>query len=231
MPATTLSVLKPSVNNLTAPASSSAPPGAGLRGGSTSGARKSTPEFLSKDPALTSTPLLEEGGPCPSGSHVGELRDHAVPVQQAHGAGLVVPDRSGPEGDGGQRDVLSWSERCIRSSPGPPTRPSASLSTPARSGRSRPTTSSRPRPSVTLQAALCRTARGLSTGSSSTASRPSAVTSRRSLRHPRLAATLEFLQAIRLSVPGVDHRVHGGHGERQRWATPTASRPPTCAVS
>ena len=46
----------------------------------------------------------------------------------------------------------------------------------------------------------------------------------------RLAATLEFLRADRLRLPAVGRGVHGARWSR-RSATPTASRPATCAAS
>ena len=101
MAANTLSILKPSVNNLTArifvraagldfeeldvwgkttragvPGEGPGPPDADARGGGTA-ARIA----------------------------LGELRDHAVPLQHAR-ARPVLPDRSGRAGDGRQRDVL-----------------------------------------------------------------------------------------------------------------------------
>ena len=79
MATNTLSILKPSVNNLTARIFVRA---AGLEfEESDVWGKKSTPEFLAKDPADL-TPLLEEDG-LPQGRALGELRDHAVPVQQA----------------------------------------------------------------------------------------------------------------------------------------------------
>ncbi len=45
------------------------------------------------------------GGGSAEGRALGELRDHAVPLQQARPRSLL-PDRSGRAGDGGQRDVL-----------------------------------------------------------------------------------------------------------------------------
>ena len=79
MPANTLSILKPSVNNLTARIFVRA---AGLEFEELDvWGKKSTPEFLAKDPADL-TPLLEEEG-LPQRRALGELRDHAVPLQQA----------------------------------------------------------------------------------------------------------------------------------------------------
>ena len=79
MATNTLSILKPSVNNLTARIFVRA---AGLDFEEVDvWGKKATPEFLSKDPADL-TPLLEEEGPAAGGA-LGELRDHAVPLQQA----------------------------------------------------------------------------------------------------------------------------------------------------
>ncbi len=77
--------------------SSSAPPGSTSRR-STSGARRRRPEFLAKDPAHL-TPMLEEDG-LPQRLALGELRDHAVPLQQAR------PRRSFYPTDPGERAMV-----------------------------------------------------------------------------------------------------------------------------
>ena len=101
MAANTLNILKPSVNNLTARIFVRA---AGLDFEEVDvWGKTTTPEFLAKDPAHL-TPMLEEAG-LPAGLAVGELRDHAVPLQQARPRPLL-PDRPGRAGDGRQRDVL-----------------------------------------------------------------------------------------------------------------------------
>ena len=79
MAANTLNILKPSVNNLTARIFVRA---AGLDFEELDvWGKTTTPEFLAKDPAHL-TPMLEEDGPA-ARLAVGELRDHAVPLQQA----------------------------------------------------------------------------------------------------------------------------------------------------
>ena len=75
----TLSILKPSVNNLTARIFVRAA-GLDFEEGDVWG-KTTTPEFLAKDPADL-TPMLEEAGSA-EGRALGELRDHAVPLQQA----------------------------------------------------------------------------------------------------------------------------------------------------
>ena len=92
MAANTLSILTPSVNNLTARIFVRAA-GLDFEEQSTSGARRTTPEFLAKDPAHL-TPMLEEAGPA-ARLAVGELRDHAVPLQQARAATSFYPQDPG----------------------------------------------------------------------------------------------------------------------------------------
>ena len=85
MATNTLSILKPSVNNMTVRILARA---ADLDFEELDvWGKKSTPEFLAKDPADL-TPLLEEAG-LPKGVALGELRDHAVPVQQARARPLL----------------------------------------------------------------------------------------------------------------------------------------------
>ena len=74
-----------------------------LRGGRRLGQDERRPSSCAKDPAHL-TPMLEEAGPA-ARLAVGELRDHAVPLQQARPR-PVLPDRPGRAGDGRQRDVL-----------------------------------------------------------------------------------------------------------------------------
>ena len=79
MSAITLNILKPSVNNLTVRIFVRA---AGLDFEEVDvWGKTGTPEFLAKDPAHL-TPMIEEEG-LPRGHAVGELRDHAVPLQHA----------------------------------------------------------------------------------------------------------------------------------------------------
>ena len=76
MATNTLSILKPSVNNLTTRIFVRA---AGLDFDEVDVEPKSTPEFLAKDPADL-TPLLGR----PPRARCGRLRDHAVPRQHGH---------------------------------------------------------------------------------------------------------------------------------------------------
>ena len=79
MAANTLSILTPSVNNLTARIFVRA---AGLDFEEVDvWGKKTTPEFLQKDPAAPHA--AARGGRAAEGLAVGELRDHAVPLQQA----------------------------------------------------------------------------------------------------------------------------------------------------
>ena len=155
-----------------------------------------TPEFLAKDPAHL-TPMLEEEG-LPQRRAVGELRDHAVPLQQARPR-AVLPQGAGRAGDGRQRDVLSdrhaLSARRARDLPG------ARL--PAICGRGRPRDADAGEEVEGAEGGRGRdrrAARGLPQHSSSTASRSSAAT-HPSIADIRLAATLEFLRAIDYELP------------------------------
>ena len=79
MSAITLNILKPSVNNLTVRIFVRA---AGLDFDEVDvWGKTGEPEFLAKDPAHL-TPMIEEDGPA-ARLAVGELRDHAVPLQRA----------------------------------------------------------------------------------------------------------------------------------------------------
>ena len=101
MATNTLSILKPSVNNLTARIFVRA---AGLDFEELDvWGKKTTPEFLAKDPADL-TPLLEEAG-LPKGS----LWESCAIMQylcNKHGLDQLLSDRPGRAGDGRQRDVL-----------------------------------------------------------------------------------------------------------------------------
>ena len=92
MAAITLNMLKPSVNNLTVRIFVRA---AGLDFEEVDvWGQTDTPEFLAKDPAHL-TPMIEEEG-LPARNAVGELRDHAVPLQHARpGPLLSRPIRAG----------------------------------------------------------------------------------------------------------------------------------------
>ena len=97
----TLSILKPSVNNLTTRIF--------VRAADLDFAeedmwgKKGTPDFLAPRPGRPDA--AARGGRPAEGRALGELRDHAVPLQQARPRG-VLPDRPGPPRDGRQRDVL-----------------------------------------------------------------------------------------------------------------------------
>ena len=218
----TLSVLKPSVNNLTVRIFVRA---AGLDFEEIDvWGKKGTPEFLAKNPADL-TPMLEEEG-LPARLAVGELRDHAVPLQQAR-PGSVLPDRSGQARDGRQRDVLpdrhALPARRARDVPG------ARL--PAVPGRGRLLRRRRGGEG----AGAARRGRGASrsrsrstTRSSSTASRSSAATTRRS---PTSAWRRRSSSCTRSTTPSRPGRPSTWQRWRRRSATPTPSRPPTCAAS
>ena len=225
MATNTLNILKPSVNNLTARIFVRA---AGLEfeeldvWGETT-----TPEFLQKDPAHL-TPMLEEDG-LPQGLALGELRDHAVPLQQAR-PGPVLPDGSGRAGDGGQRDVLPDRHALSAASRGPPTRRSASRSTRARSATSDADDAIKAQAQQDAEAAL---AEPLDVYRALLPRRQDVHRRRRpSIADIRLAATLEFLRAIDYPFPawaeeymardGVDarRRLLGAGGGRARLRGP-----------
>ena len=87
MATNTLSILKPSVNNLTTRIFVRA---AGLEFDEVDvWGKKSTPEFLAKDPAAPHA--APRGGRAAEGRALGELRDHAVPLQPARPRPLL-PD-------------------------------------------------------------------------------------------------------------------------------------------
>ena len=97
----TLNILKPSVNNLTVRIFVRA---AGLDFEEVDvWGKTGEPEFLAKDPAHL-TPMIEDSG-LDARIALGELRDHAVPLQHAR-ARPVLSGRPGQAGDGRQRDVL-----------------------------------------------------------------------------------------------------------------------------
>ena len=101
MAANTLNILMPSVNNLTARVFVRA---AGLDFEEVDvWGQTTTPEFLAKDPAAPDA--AARGGRPAARLAVGELRDHAVPLQQAR-ARPPLPHRSGRARDDRQRDVL-----------------------------------------------------------------------------------------------------------------------------
>ena len=94
--------------------------------------KKDEPAFMRKDPAQL-TPMLEEEG-LPQRVAVGELRDHAVPLQQARSR-PALPDRSG-ERAMTDSAMFYLTGPSIRSWRAPPIRRSASPSTRARSATS-----------------------------------------------------------------------------------------------
>ena len=209
MAANTLSMLMPSVNNLSARIFVRA---AGLDFEEVDvWGKTTTPEFLAKDPAHL-TPLLEEDGPAARVA-VGELRDHAVPLQQAR-ARPPLPDRSGRAGDDRQRDVLF--DRHVLSARRPRDLPDARLPAVrrARSRPPRPTTRSRRRPSRTPRRR------------SPSRSRPTARSSSRAAVHRRRLAVDRRHPAggdarvparDRLRLPGLGRGVHGrGRGRARR---------------
>ena len=73
-----------------------------LRGGGRLG-EEDDPRVPREGPGRPDAPPRGVGSA--EGRALGELRDHAVPLQQARPRSLL-PDRSGRAGDGGQRDVL-----------------------------------------------------------------------------------------------------------------------------
>ena len=194
MAANTLSILKPSVNNLTARIFVRA---AGLD-------FEEVDVWGKKDdagvPRQGPGPAHADarGGGAAAGLALGELRDHAVPLQQARARrSSTRPTRA--SGRWSTARCSTWSARSIRSSRAPPTRRSASRSTRARSRPPTPTTSSRRRPS--------RTPRRRSPSRSRPTARSSSTAGQfiggdaPSIADIRLAATLEFLRAIDYDFP------------------------------
>ena len=101
MSAIKLHVIKPSVNNMTARVFVRAAK-LDFTEDDVYGKTR-TDEFLAKNPAASDA---DDGGARPAeGRDVGELRDHAVSLQQASSR-QVLSDRAGKAGDGRQRDVL-----------------------------------------------------------------------------------------------------------------------------
>ena len=101
MSAIKLHVIKPSVNNMTARVFVRAAK-LDFTEDDVYGKTR-TDDFLAKNPAHL-TPMMEAAG-LPKRRDVGELRDHAVSLQQASSR-QVLSDRAGKAGDGRQRDVL-----------------------------------------------------------------------------------------------------------------------------
>ena len=137
-----LHVLKPSVNNLTARVFVRA---AGLDFEEIDVCGQDHQSRVSEDEPGPSDADARGAGPA-AGDAVGELRDHAVPLQQAR-AGAALPERSSAAGDGRQRHVLSDRHAL---SPGRPRHLSGaarSRSTRARWAGRRPTRPARPTPS------------------------------------------------------------------------------------
>ena len=194
MAANTLNILTPSVNNLTR-ADLRARGGARLRGGRRLGQdeRAGVPGEVPGAPDADA-----RGGGAAARLALRELRDHALPLQQAR-ARPVLPDRSGRAGDGRQRDVLP--DRDVLSA-----RRAGDLSDarlPAVRGRGRDLGGRRRHEGARRP----RTPRPRSP-SRSRSSRPSSSTTSRFIGgdHPsiadiRLAATLEFLRAIDYDFP------------------------------
>ena len=117
--------------------SSCGPPGSTSRR-STSGASSGDARVPGEGPRAPHADA--RGGRAAARLALGELRDHAVPLQQAR-ARPALPDRPGRARDGRQRDVLPDRRPSIRCSRARRTRRSASRSTRARSAPPTPTTS------------------------------------------------------------------------------------------
>ena len=194
MATNTLSILKPSVNNLTVRIFVRA---AGLEFDELDvWGKKSTPEFLAKDPADL-TPLLEEEG-LPQGRALGELRDHAVPLQQARPRPLL-PDRSGRARDGRQRDVLPDRHVLSAARAGDVSDARLRRSTRARSGTSDADDDAKAKAAKDAEAALAGPLEVYRTFF--LADRPFIGGDAPSIADMRLAATLEFLRAIDYPFP------------------------------
>ena len=192
--------------------SSSAPPGSTSRR-STSGARRPTPEFLAKDPAAPDADA--RGGRPAARRAVGELRDHAVPLQQARPRPLL-PDRSGRAGDGRQRDVLPDRHALSAASRARPTRRSASRSTRARSATSDADDEMKAKARKDAEAALAEPL-DVYRRSSSTATPFIGGDSAVDRRHPaRGDARVPAGDRLRLPGLGEEYMARDGGGARRR---------------
>ena len=222
MAAMRMHVLKPSVNNLTARIFVRA---AGLdceeidAWGNTG-----TDEFLAMNPSRL-TPG-DRGVRTAPRRAVGELRADAVPVQQARPR-PVLPARPGRARDGGQRDVLP--HRHALPAAGPRHVPGARL--PAVPGRGR-LVRRRRRREGRRPAGRGRRARDAARGVPLVLPRRPALHRRRpplDRRHPPRGVA-GVPRGDRLRAARLDAGVHGRDGVR-RSATPTPSRPATCAAT
>ena len=195
MAANTLSILTPSVNNLTARIFVRA---AGLD-------FEEVDVWGKKDDAGVPrartrphlTPMLEEEG-LPQGLALGELRDHAVPLQQAR-ARPVLPDRSRRAGDGRQRDVLP--DRHALSARRARHLPDARLPAVRRRGRHLRRRRRHEGEGAAGRRPTRSPSRSTSTARSSSTAGGSSAATRPSIADIRLAATLEFLRAIDYDFP------------------------------
>ena len=195
MAANTLSVLKPSVNNLL---------GADLRPRRRARVRRDRrlgQEGHARVPRQGPgrPDAAARGGGPPERLALGELRDHAVPLQQAR-ARPALPDRPRPTGRWSTARCSTSSGRSIRSSPAPPIRRSASRSTRARSAAREADRGPQGAGAEGRRGGARGTARRLPHVLPATASGSSAAITL-TIADIRLAATLEFLHAIDYDLP------------------------------
>ena len=194
MATNTLSILKPSVNNLTTRIFVRA---AGLDFEEVDVWGKKGDARVPRQGPGRPDAAARGGGPA-EGRALGELRDHAVPLQQARPRPLL-PDGPRRAGDGRQRDVLP--DRDALSAGRAGDLPDARL--PAVRGRGR----HRGRRRRAEGAGAAGRARPRSPGRSTSTARSSSTASAfiggdtPSIADIRLAATLEFLRAIDYDFP------------------------------
>ena len=217
-------VLKPSVNNLTARIFVRA---AGLdceeidAWGKTGDARVPGHEPRAPD-------ADDRGGRPAARRALGELRDHAVPLQQAR-AGPVLSHRPGRARDGRQRDVLPRSARSIRCSTRA-TYPALGFPQyPGRGRRPRTPTTRRRRPRSRRRSTRSPSRSTCTARSSSTAG----VHRRRppvDRRHPPGGVARVPARRSTTSFPAwaTEYMARDGVGARRRLL---ASRPRTCAAT
>ena len=195
MSAIKLHVIKPSVNNMTARVFVRAAK-LDFTEDDVYGKTR-TEDFWPRNPAHL-TPMMEARRPA-EGRGVGELRDHAVSLQQASSR-QVLSDRAGKARHGRQRDVLYRRHALSLSRRARPMARSASRTMRARSARATPTPRRRTRRRRRRLPPWARRSR--CSANSISRGKTFIGGDHVSIADIRLAASLEFLHAIDYPVPG-----------------------------
>ena len=194
MSAIKLHVIKPSVNNMTARVFVRAAK-LDFTEDDVYGKTRSE-EFSAKNPVASDAD--DRGAGPAEGRGVGELRDHAVSLQQASSRQLLS-DRAGKARDGGQRDVLYRRHALSLYRARDLSRRSASRSIRAKSARATPTPRRRTR---RRRRPRRRSARRSRCSASSILDGKTFIGGDHvSIADIRLACSLEFLHAIDYAVP------------------------------